>query len=151
MSSRLPLLLFASLTTMLCACDFSDPLSAIDNGDGMVLVDSLSGWKKDGRTICLRRESSRSSCSSSAAEVYISNVPDIEQVQAEWRNGDPKTVDVFVFDGTIEHCLPRSREGGITITLRQLPVAEMPSANRWNIHTIPRLFQDQPDICAASA
>lgn len=136
---------------MLCACDFSDPLSATDNGDGMVLVDAFSGWNEDSRTICLRREGSRTSCSSSAAEVYISNVPDFGQVQAQWRNGDPKTVDVFAFGGTIERCRPRSREGGVTITLRQLRVADMPSVNRWNLHPMPRLFHGQPDLCAASA
>lgn len=117
----------------------------------MVLVDSLSGWNENARTICLTAERSRTSCASGSAEVYIADVPRFGQVQAEWRNGDPATVDVFVFGGTVRRCRPRSRQGGITITLRQLPVSRMPSADSWNPDTTPRLFAGQPDRCEASA
>jgi hypothetical protein len=115
----------------------------------MLLVDSRSGWNEESRIICLRPERSQTSCSSRSAEVYISNVPSFGQMQAEWRNGDPNTVDVFVFGGTIERCRRRSRVGGKTINLKQLPVSQMPSADTWNPDTTPRLFEDQPNRCGA--
>lgn len=151
MSLRLLTLLCGPLLAALCSCDFRDALYVIDNGDGMSLIDSLSGWDEDSRTICVRPERSRTSCSSRSAEVYIRDVRHPGQVQAEWRNGNPKIVDVFVFGGTIERCRPRSREGGVRIILRQLPVSEIPTPNGWEPGTTPGLFKGQPDRCGASA
>jgi hypothetical protein len=151
MSCRSMTLLCIPLIASLCSCEFSDPLSAIDNGRGMELVDSLSGWNEDSRTICLTPERSRTSCSSRSAEVYITNVPRFGQAQAEWRNGDPSTVDVFVFGGTIVRCRPRSRQGEVRIILRQLPLSRMPSADSWNPDTTPGLSAGQPDRCDSSA
>ena len=134
----------------LCACEFSDPLSAISNGDGMSVVDSLKGWNHSSRTICLWAEGSNTSCSSWAAEVYITEVPNYGQVEAEWRNGDPKTVDVFVIGGTIERCRNRSRNGGITITLRQLPLSRMPPPGIWSPAS-SYMFEGLPDLCGLPA
>jgi len=116
----------------------------------MVLVDSLIGWNEDSRTICLTPERSRTSCSSRAAEVYITNVPRSGQVHAEWRNGEAATVDVFVFGGTIVRCRPRSRQGEVTIILRQVPLSWMPSADGWYADS-PRLFAGRPNRCDSSA
>jgi hypothetical protein len=136
-----------ALALTLCSCDFSDPLSAIDNGEGMVLVDSLSGWNETSRTICVRGERSRTSCSSRSAEVYLTDVPRFGQLQAEWRNGDPHTVDVFLFGGSIERCQSRSRDGDVNIVVRQLPIARMPSPDIWNPDVNRRLFEGQPNRC----
>jgi hypothetical protein len=145
-----PRLACVPLVAALYACDFSDPLYTTSNGEGMVLVDSLSGWNEDSRAICLSSEGSRMSCSSRSAEVYIRDARHVGQVQAEWRDGDPSTVDVFVFGGIVERCQARSREGGVEIVLRQLPLSRMPSPDSWNPDTTSRLFRGQPDRCRAS-
>lgn len=137
------------LAAPLGGCNFTDPLSAHDNGDGMVLIDALSGWGKDARIVCLTRERSRDSCSSRSAEVYVEDVPHFGQVQAVWRKNDPTTVDVFVFGGTIVRCRPVSRHGDIRIRLWQLGEGPMPSPDGWNPNTtLP--FEGQPNRCGAS-
>src|SRR5687767_5398254 len=102
MSLRPWTLLCAALATMLSSCD-SDPLYVIGNGRGMQIVDSLSGWNEDSRSICVRPERSPAACSSLSAEVYFRDVRHSGQVQAEWRNDHPQIVDVYVFGGTIDH------------------------------------------------
>jgi hypothetical protein len=138
-----------ALSLAVCACDFSDPLSAVDNGEGLLLLDSLSGWNESRRTICVVRERSSTSCSSASAEVHLSGVAHPGQVAAQWRRGDPRTVDVFLFGGSIERCRPRSRDGGVTIVLRQLPLERMPSRDSWNPDASAPLFEGQPDRCRA--
>lgn len=129
-------------------CDFSDPLIATQNGRGMVLVDSVAGLTENSRTICLRAESSRTSCSARAAEVLITDVRHSGQVFAQWRNGDPQTVDVFVFGGKVERCRSPSRQGGVRIVLRKLPTSRMPSPDVWYVDSTPLLFEGQPNRCA---
>jgi hypothetical protein len=139
----------AALAVSLGACNFTDPLSGHDNGDGMVLLDALSGWGKNARIVCLTRERSRDSCSSRSAEVYVEDVPDFGQVHAEWRRNDPRTVDVFVFGGTIVRCQPMSRHGDVRIRLWQLGEGPIPSRDGW-IPNTTLLFEGQPNRCGAS-
>jgi hypothetical protein len=40
----------------LAHCNFTDPLSARDNGEGKVLIDAFAGWWENARIVCLRRE-----------------------------------------------------------------------------------------------
>jgi len=131
-----------------CSLESVDALSAIDNGEGLVLIDAEAGWPYPLRIICLLHEGSRSSCSSDAAAVVIDDYRHPAQVLAQWRKNDPKTVEVFVFGARIARCV--ARPVGVHIALRQLPLSQLQSVHSWSEATT-RMFNALPDRCATTA
>ncbi|HEX8193159.1 MAG TPA: hypothetical protein VF552_09685 [Allosphingosinicella sp.] len=123
-----------------------DPLSAVGNGEGLLLLDAEAGWRDSRRIVCVQVEGSRGSCSSDTAAVVVDDYRHSAQVSAQWRKNDPNTIEVLVFGGEIARC--SSPSSGARVILRQLPMAQRPSREGWDDITT-RMFDGVRDSCAS--
>lgn len=142
------LLAGAALALPSCSGMGFDALWGTDNGEGLLLVDAEVGWPVKRRIVCLVEEESRSSCSPDDAAVVIGGYSYPAQVFTQWRKNDPATVEIFLFGGRIVRCA--SPVLGVRVILRQLPLSQLPSQDRWDDATT-RMFDGVPDRCAAAA
>lgn len=146
--SRFFCLIMALVTVI--GCQRIDPLEVQDNGAGTEMEHAMLGLHE--RLVCIKQKGAPRPCGPKTAQVYVRGLGDSSrhtQMYAHWREGDPKTVEVFVFGGTVARCRNQTESGEIRLVLKQATYGWMPSTSGWKCAT-ELLFGDVPNSCGGS-
>lgn len=129
----------ASSGMITVACNRVDPLSVMENNNGVALVDAMVG--SDGRIICLL-STRTDACSPNTAHVYVRGIPRFGALRARWK--EQNVVEVSVFGGEIIRCRNTLEGADIRIVLRHVPTRQ--GDDEWD-ESDTRAFDSVPDSC----